>query len=249
FTYTDGTLTVDKAALSVTAISKTIIYGESLPTFDGVFIGVVNNDDITVTYTSDGDGTSAGTFDITVTLNDPDNRLGNYDVTSTSGVLTVNKALLSVVANNQTITFGDPLPTLEGVLTGIVDSDNISATYATTATASSPAGTYPITVTLNDPDTKLGNYTTTITEGVLTIEPVLNVEENNVTIYPNPTENSLTIEGLEYDSYMLISLEGKEIKKAEQAEALDLSELDQGQYIIQLIKNQEVIHQQKIIKR
>ncbi|MEM6644355.1 MAG: MBG domain-containing protein, partial [Bacteroidota bacterium] len=47
FTYTDGTLTVDKAALSVTAISKTIIYGESLPTFDGVFIGVVNNDDIT----------------------------------------------------------------------------------------------------------------------------------------------------------------------------------------------------------
>ncbi|MEM6644565.1 MAG: T9SS type A sorting domain-containing protein, partial [Bacteroidota bacterium] len=83
----------------------------------------------------------------------------------------------------------------------------------------------------------------------LTIEPVLNVEENNVTIYPNPTENNLTIEGLEYDSYMLISLEGKEIKKAEQAEALDLSELDQGQYIIQLTKDREVIYQQKIIKR
>jgi glucuronoarabinoxylan endo-1,4-beta-xylanase len=89
--------------------------------------------------------------------------------TQSSVSLTVNKAALAVTANNQTMAVGGTLPTLTGTLTGVVNSDAITATYATTATASSPAGTYPITATLVDPSTRLPNYTVTNTPGTLKI--------------------------------------------------------------------------------
>jgi hypothetical protein len=49
------------------------------------------------------------------------------------------------------------------------NGDNITATYATTATAASPAGTYPIVPTLVDPTAKLGNYAITSNNGTLTV--------------------------------------------------------------------------------
>jgi RHS repeat-associated protein len=83
--------------------------------------------------------------------------------------LTVNKAALSVTANSLPMSFGGALPTLTGTLTGVVNGDAITASYATTATSSSPVGSYPITATLNDPTSRLGNYTVTNTPGTLTI--------------------------------------------------------------------------------
>ena len=62
-----------------------------------------------------------------------------------------------------------PNPAFTGTITGIRFSDNISATYSTSATPTSPAGTYPINATLVDPDGKLPNYTVTINPGTLTI--------------------------------------------------------------------------------
>jgi hypothetical protein len=93
----------------------------------------------------------------------------DYTANTQSITLTVDKAALSVAANNQTMTFGGALPALTGTLTGVLPGDSITATYATKATASSPAGQYPITATLADPNSKLGNYTVTSTPGTLTI--------------------------------------------------------------------------------
>ena len=56
-----------------------------------------------------------------------------------------------------------------GTITGLQNGDNITATYATTATVTSPVGTYPITPTLVDPGSKLTNYTVTSTNGTLTV--------------------------------------------------------------------------------
>ncbi|MFN8536495.1 MAG: hypothetical protein U0232_03325 [Thermomicrobiales bacterium] len=44
-----------------------------------------------------------------------------------------------------------------------------SATFQTTARASSPVGTYPIAATIADPDGRLGNYAVANTTGTLTI--------------------------------------------------------------------------------
>ena len=45
----------------------------------------------------------------------------------------------------------------------------ISFTYATTATVSSPAGTYPIVPSLVDPGNKLSNYMITVNNGILAV--------------------------------------------------------------------------------
>ena len=46
-----------------------------------------------------------------------------------------------------------------GSITGIQNGDNITANYASAGSPPfAPVGSYPITVTLNDPNGKLGNY-------------------------------------------------------------------------------------------
>lgn len=98
-----------------------------------------------------------------------------HDVATRSVVLTVGKAPLSVVADSASRLHGTVNPSFTGTLTGVANADNITATYASSATAVTAAGVYlptsaqAITPTLVDPDTRLGNYTVTSTNGTLTI--------------------------------------------------------------------------------
>ncbi len=99
----DRTFTVGKAALTVTADSFTRLYLEPNPTLTGTLTGVANGDNITANYTTAATTSSpGGVYTIFVTLNDPDNRLGNYTVTTVNGSLRIN-------AIAQAITF-DPIP-------------------------------------------------------------------------------------------------------------------------------------------
>jgi hypothetical protein len=93
----------------------------------------------------------------------------DYATVARSVQLTVNAAPLTVTVNNQTMIYGGPLPTLTGTITGVIAGDGITATFATTATSSSPVGVYPITATLNDPNSRLANYSVTNKPGTLTI--------------------------------------------------------------------------------
>jgi hypothetical protein len=66
--------------------------------------------------------------------------------------------------------YGTAVPSpLTGTIVTVVNNDGITATYATTGTSTSPAGTYPITPTILDPNTRLTNYAVTVTNGTLTI--------------------------------------------------------------------------------
>ena len=182
FTFVNGTLTITPAALTVSAGNASRVYGDANPVFAGTITGIKNGDNITATYATTATAASpVGTYPITPALVDPTSKLGNYTVTSTNGTLTVTPAPLSVAAANATRFYGDPNPIFTGTITGIKNGDNITATYATTATASSPVGTYPITPTLVDPTAQLGNYTVTSTNGVLTVSPApLSVTAANV---------------------------------------------------------------------
>jgi MBG domain (YGX type) len=85
--------------------------------------------------------------------------------------ITVNPAALTVTDNNASVAAGAAIPTLTGTLTGVLGSDGIKAGYSTTAVQGSPAGNYPITPALIDPNSKLSNYSVSSTNGVLTIVP------------------------------------------------------------------------------
>jgi hypothetical protein len=93
---------------------------------------------------------------------------------------------LTVTAANATMTVGAALPTLTGTVTGLVNGDTLGTTiavaYSTTATSSSPAGTYPITATVTG--SSGGNYQVVVNAGTLTITPatqVLTVKANDTT--------------------------------------------------------------------
>lgn len=131
---------------------------------------------------------SAGTHSITATYNG--NNIFDVSPSAPSSIL-INQAPLSVTAASVSRLYGSPNPVFTGSIVGIKNGDNITATYATTATQSSPVGTYPIVPTLVDPDSKLGNYSVTSTNGTLTINPapltITAQDATKVLNSPNPS--------------------------------------------------------------
>ncbi|WP_340401334.1 S-layer homology domain-containing protein [Paenibacillus sp. FSL H8-0079] len=163
-------MTVDKRPLVVTANNATREYGTSNPVFTGAITGALSLDGMTATYATSADQASdAGNYAIEATLVDPNNKLGNYEVTKTAGSLSVTKASLSVTADGATREYGTNNPVFTGTVSGGFSSDGITATYATSADQASDVGNYAIEGSLIDPNNKLGNYEVTKTAGSLSV--------------------------------------------------------------------------------
>jgi hypothetical protein len=126
-------------------------------------MGVVNNDGITASFSSPGDAATApvgtGSYPITGTLSDPNNKLSNYTVHQTTATLTVSKADLYVTANANSKIQGETASD-SGTLSGVVNNDGITATFSSSGdAASAAAGQYLITAAFADPNNQLSNYT------------------------------------------------------------------------------------------
>jgi polygalacturonase len=130
--------------------------------FDTVFVPltglIAGTHNFNVAYAGDSNYTPAVT-------GQPYSTAGPYNVT-------VNPAPLTITANNVTMPLGGPLPTLTASYSGFVNGDTPasldgSPSLTTTATASSPAGTYPITAALGTIDDS--NYVYTFVNGTLSV--------------------------------------------------------------------------------
>ena len=182
--YASGSLTVTSTPLTVTADSKTKVYGAALPVLTASYSGFVNGDTAanlttqpTLTTTATvGSHVSGSPYSITASgAVDSD-----YSFTYVAGSLTVTTAPLTITANNQTKAYGAAVPTLTASYTGFVNGDSSSnlttqPTLTTTATASSVIGTYAITAAgAADPDYAISyaGGTLTVTTAVLTITAV-----------------------------------------------------------------------------
>ena len=105
---------------------------------------------------------------------------------------------LTVAVANGTMTAGAAVPTLTGTVTGLVNGDTVGTTilvtYSTTATSSSPAGTYPITATVSG--SSAANYQVTVNAGTLTVTaaqlPTLTVSASNATRVYNTANPAFT---------------------------------------------------------
>jgi trimeric autotransporter adhesin len=109
----------------------------------------------------------AGTSDITASQASD----GFYAAASITRTLTVNKAALTITADNITRFEAQPNPPLTATYTGFVLGETTAAlttqaTISTTAVIASSPGTYPITVT----GATSGNYTVTFVNGTLTVQ-------------------------------------------------------------------------------
>ena len=199
FTFVAGTLTVNKAQLTVTADDKSKTYGDANPTLTYTITGFVNGDTAATAVTGTANctttaltGSPVGGYPITCTIGSL--AATNYTFTFVAGTLTVNPALLTVTADNKVKTYGDANPTLTYTITGFVNGDTAAtavtgtANCTTTALTGSPVGGYPITCTIGS--LAATNYTFTFVAGTLTINPALLTvtADNKVKTYgsPNP---------------------------------------------------------------
>ena len=182
-TYQAGTMTVQRAALTVTANPASMTYGGTVPALAVSYAGFVNGDNVssltaspTITTTATS-SSPAGGYPIAATgAADP-----NYTITYQTGTLTVGKATLTATADNKSMPLGGPVPALTITYTGFVNGDNVSSlttlpTATTTATAASPAGTYPII-----PNGGVSsNYTFSYVNGILAVaKAFLTITANN----------------------------------------------------------------------
>jgi|GEM_PF-1210982 len=170
--YTAGTLTVGTAALTITASNQSKTYGAANPALTVNYSGFVNGDTQTslttqpTISTTANTGSAVGTYPITASgaVNT------NYSISYSAGTLTIGQAALMITANNQTKTQGAANPALTVSYSGFVNSETNAAlttqpVITTTATTSSPVGTYPITAS----GAVDGNYAISYTPGTLTV--------------------------------------------------------------------------------
>ncbi len=116
-----------------------------------------------------------GTYPIQIGLNTLAAPNYTFSRNTQAGALTIKPAPLSATASSFTIKRGDPIPPLTYTLSGFVNSDTAATAVtgtpnlATSATSTSPAGVYPISITLGS--LKARNYSIVKTSGTLTITP------------------------------------------------------------------------------
>ena len=93
--FVDGTLTITKAPLAITANSYTITEGDALPAFDAVYEGLKNSESESVVNPvfscTATDSNTPGTYPITVTASSD-----NYDITTVAGMLTIIPTKMSI---------------------------------------------------------------------------------------------------------------------------------------------------------
>lgn len=108
---------------------------------------------------------SAGTQSLSVTFTPTDTT--NYNATTSSASLAVNKAPLTLTANSFARVYGAANPTFTGGISGAVNGDSFTETFSTPAGAASIVGSYPIVPSVTGANA--ANYAITATNGTLTV--------------------------------------------------------------------------------
>ncbi|MBE9601402.1 MBG domain-containing protein, partial [Pedobacter sp. MC2016-24] len=172
----NGTLSVTAKALTIASTDRSKVYGQVLTgtDFSGTITGLENGDNISVNRTSTGAAATAavGNYPIVATVVDPGNKIGNYTLVNPNGALTVTAKALTIAITDRSKVYGQVLTGTDfvGTITGLENGDNISVNRTSTGAAATAAvGNYPIVASIVDPGNKLGNYTVSNPNGVLTV--------------------------------------------------------------------------------
>jgi filamentous hemagglutinin family protein len=185
--YETGTLTIDPAALTITAGEQNSIYGQTPELGDTAFStsGLVNGDTAdSVTLTTNATSASPVGGYIITPSGAVGTGLGNYTITYDTGALTITPAALMITAGAQNSIYGQMLSLGDTAFNaaGLVNGDAVdSVTLTANASPASPVGGYTITAS-GAAGTGLGNYTISYETGALTINPAaLTITADDVT--------------------------------------------------------------------
>jgi gliding motility-associated-like protein len=185
------TLTVNKAALVITADNKIKPYGSANPALTATYSGFVNGETSASLTTQPTIATTAtitslvGAYPVTAS----GAAAANYTITYIAGTLTVDQVSLVIAADNKLKDYGTVNPILTATYSGFVNGETAASlttqpTIATTATTTSPVGTYPIMAS----GAASPNYTISYVAGTLTVTGV------PVTFSPIPSQGYGTVD-------------------------------------------------------
>jgi hypothetical protein len=173
--FVDGTLTVNKAPLTITANNASRSYGASNPSFTASYDGFVNNENVSnlsgsLQFSSAANTSPVGSYPITPSGLSS----SNYEISFVDGTLSVTKAPLTITAQNASKLVDTANPTFGVNYNGFVLNENESAlsgtlVITTTADLNSPVGTYPIVPS----GLSSSNYEISFVNGTLTIDAAL----------------------------------------------------------------------------
>ena len=138
----------------------------------GVNTEVTNSSGVATAGAFTANMIAGGPYNVTASATTPDQAdpaSANFSLTNTGSV---SKPVLTVTANNASKVTGAPLPTFTATITGFVNGDTLAVvsgapSLTTTATASSPAGSYPIIAGLGTLSAL--HYTFAFVNGTLTV--------------------------------------------------------------------------------
>lgn len=227
-TPTNGTFKINKAALTVTANSKNITYGDDKPTFSVSYSGFVNNENESVLggslvlkcyYVKYG---NVGTYPIT-----PSGLTsGNYAITFESGTLTVSEKQItatisllpdSIYDTDHVLSVANP----SVAFSGLVNGDTLTVTYTavnnvttvvTPLTDSTTLEKGVYTVNADFSGDKAGNYDITVTAATLTVKEndgtvtkVAVPVANTGLVYNASNQDGITHNQANYGDYYTVS--------------------------------------------
>lgn len=195
-TFKNGTFTIHKAPLTITAEDKTATYGDTVPTYTVKYEGFMNGDDrddlggALAFYQTYNRFDDVGEYEIMPHGLTSD----NYVIAYNFGKLTVNAKPITVTIQNATSVYGDTLAELKATDNGIVNGDANVYSLATTATGTSNVGKYAITGTALD-----SNYDVTFVNGEYEItkrEITITVDAKNTVVNTTLPTYTYKVEGL-----------------------------------------------------
>ena len=212
-TYVSGTLNVTRANLTITANNRTSTYGDGT-TFNGsefTTSGLRNSQtvgSVTLTSTGASQTAAASTTPYAIVASNATGgtfNASNYNITYGNGGLTVNRANLTVTANNRSSVYGDgtAFTGTEFTSSGLRNNETIGSVSLSSAGASQTASVAgsPYTIVASNATGgtfNANNYNITYANGDLTVNRAdLTVRANNVTaVYGRGT----TFNGNEFSS-------------------------------------------------
>jgi hypothetical protein len=254
-------LNIQKIPVTITANSATVTYGDTPPAFTCQYSGFINGE--TANVLTQLPVLTCYAIEVGMHNIVPSGaEAQNYSFIYQNGTLTITKALLTITANNVIWQIGTPRPDFTLSYSGFKYNDNHSnlwqlPTITCAANENSPVGFYDIILSGGSAvfyDFILVNGTLERTEQSNNIPTINN--HNNIQIYPNPATDKLYIIPAAEDlgramRIKFYDLLGKEvlIQAINGKTEINISNLPQGIYNIQLVSEGQIIGNSKIIKQ
>ena len=163
---TKGTITIDKADLTVTvSLDKTeLTYGEALPIISYTVRGLKLSDTVTITKTEFAEKLDVGTY--TATAKVSGDKTNFYNITVNTVEFKVNKRTATITIDKvNNIKYGDKEPVLSATVDGELAGDKLSYKPKTDYTVGAKPGKYyTASVEFNPEAAENKNYAITVTD-------------------------------------------------------------------------------------